>query len=356
MAIAATNRFRGQRVFPTSPYNFKMKWLGLFRFRLASMLILLSAFCIWLGLCVVPPVQNSEVVGWWSCECGFLTSASSQEAGCDRSVHFELSDDGGYFGCIRGIQFGTTEESESKWHLQPAQTIWGRYTLVLENRSLPVRFSRSHDTLYVTIGGEEVALQKRDYSEAIAKESAALQELRGTRAIIETLNNRHVVAIWVEGREEFSDSDLERISDLPHLRTLWLNSTGVTDEGLVQIGKCRQLEELAILTLYQTNEPSKITDAGLSELASLTNLKCLCLTESDITDDGLVFLREIKGLRELDLAGTNISGEGLKHLRHLSKLRYLNVQNTQWESKRGAVTREDAEMLRSHLPKCDIAY
>jgi hypothetical protein len=59
------------------------------------------------------------------------------------------------------------------------------------------------------------------------------------------------------------------------------------------------LTALEELHLYRT----KVTDAGLKELAELKGLKELHLQETKVTDAGLKELAGLKGLQELHLRG-----------------------------------------------------
>jgi hypothetical protein len=68
---------------------------------------------------------------------------------------------------------------------------------------------------------------------------------------------------------------------------------------------------------------SKVTDAGLTELAGLKSLKRLNLGDTKVTDAGLKELAGLKGLRELDLYDTAVTGTGLKDLAGLKSLREL---------------------------------
>jgi hypothetical protein len=103
------------------------------------------------------------------------------------------------------------------------------------------------------------------------------------------------------------------LAKLPHPGTAFgldLNSTGVTDAGLKELAK---LTNLRALNLQKT----EVTDAGLRALAGLKNLQSLDLFGTAVTDDGvqpelpgrverLGFfqqLRIVQGQRFLDFAG-----------------------------------------------------
>jgi len=64
---------------------------------------------------------------------------------------------------------------------------------------------------------------------------------------------------------------------------------------------------------------------GLQFLARFPHLKSLNLFSTKVSDDALVHLTESRTLLELNLCGTNISDAGLQHLKALDKLESLKV-------------------------------
>ena len=60
---------------------------------------------------------------------------------------------------------------------------------------------------------------------------------------------------------------------------------------------------------------TKVTDAGLKELAGLKSLQSLYLYSTDVTDAGLKELAGLKSLQSLLLGSTKVTDAGLKELR-----------------------------------------
>jgi hypothetical protein len=134
------------------------------------------------------------------------------------------------------------------------------------------------------------------------------------------------------------DDDLGRILEgLTHLRVLSLVQTKVTDAGLTHL---RQLPDLRHLELRRTDI---ITDVGPEHLRELTELRYLWLDGTKITDAGLEHLQELTQLRYLNLSGTQVTDVGLEHLRGLEQLRWLYLSNTQ-------VTHAGVNELKKALP------
>ncbi len=77
------------------------------------------------------------------------------------------------------------------------------------------------------------------------------------------------------------------------------------------------------------NVAKEFTDAGLAPLAPLAEkISSMDLAKTKVTDAGLKNLAAFKNLKELHLEGTGISDAGLDHLKNLTSLEYLNLYNT----------------------------
>ena len=109
---------------------------------------------------------------------------------------------------------------------------------------------------------------------------------------------------------------------LPDLRHLNLIDTKVTSAGIAQIAELVQLKTLSI------RAAPAVDDTALDHLGKLKQLEWLDLGDTAVTDDGLAKLRYLQNLTMLDLSGTRISNEGLVHLRGLSHLIDLRLSAT----------------------------
>jgi len=137
------------------------------------------------------------------------------------------------------------------------------------------------------------------------------------------------------------DAGLQHLQSLTRLQELHLDHSDITDEGLKLLGALPMLE---ILDLKGT----RISDAGLAHVGRLARLKGLYLTRTAITDAGLEHLRSLTGLETLILWDTGITDAGLEHLKPLQRLREVILWNTQ-------VTRQGAESLQAALPECEVS-
>ena len=93
----------------------------------------------------------------------------------------------------------------------------------------------------------------------------------------------------------------------------------ITDADLVHLKSISNLRELRF------TKESQITDAGLVQIAGLTELSYLSLHGTKVTDDGLRYLIRLAKLQILSLSNTGISDAGLLHLQGMSRLGRLDL-------------------------------
>jgi hypothetical protein len=102
------------------------------------------------------------------------------------------------------------------------------------------------------------------------------------------------------------DEDLSRVGAMTGLIYLDLRDTRVTDAGLSQLAKLQRLEYLHL--------PVQTTDAGVRHLAGLTQLRELNLRKSQVTDEALATLQRLTSLTVVDLNHTSVSAYGIRRL------------------------------------------
>ena len=118
-----------------------------------------------------------------------------------------------------------------------------------------------------------------------------------------------------------TDADLSRLALLPNLRRISLRDTSTDDVGLSYLKDLRNLDGLQ---LAKTN----ITNAGLAHLSGLKELADLDLSNTHVTDAGLANLRGMKKLWALCLSNTRVTDAGLRHLQGLTVLKWLALDDT----------------------------
>ena len=120
----------------------------------------------------------------------------------------------------------------------------------------------------------------------------AVTNVGGTWLRGEMVPGHPVVAINLSGTK-FTDTDVHKLSALPHLQMLDLSLTKVTDAGLQELVALKELNTLNLAT--------KLTDTGLKALAALNTLQTLELADTNVTDAGLSEVAAVKRLEVLDL-------------------------------------------------------
>ncbi len=144
------------------------------------------------------------------------------------------------------------------------------------------------------------------------------------------------------GETQATDDDLALIGLVPSVESVVLTSTPITSDGLRHL---RGLSRLRVLSLWKT----AIDDRGLAHLAGHTGLENLVLDNTGIGDAGLVHLRDLTELEEwLGLCHTKVTDAGLPNLARLRKLRSLNLIGTQ-------ATKAGMRELQKSLPNTDIS-
>jgi hypothetical protein len=121
---------------------------------------------------------------------------------------------------------------------------------------------------------------------------------------------------------------------------LSLSGSGVTDTGLIEIGK---LEQLECLCLHGT----KITDRGLKSLARSQKLNLLDLSDTELSDAGLKEMKMLRHLGGLLIDGTKVTDLGIQEFAGIQTLLGLDVSHTK-------VTKTGIDLLKKSLPDLKV--
>jgi hypothetical protein len=195
--------------------------------------------------------------------------------------------------------------------------------------------------------GDESPGAGRDDSPS-EKEQEAIEVLKQVGAFLELDSHGHAVEVSLSGpglNAQFnrgSDQVVGLLAWLPQLERAYLNSAGISDEGMAALGKVTSVGWLSL-------NFTRITDAGLKELAEMTQLERLRLHSTQITDEGLQHLKGMSRLRVLDLSKTRVTDSGLPALYGLEDLELLDLRNT-------SVTDDGVALLQDSLPQVAIKH
>jgi Leucine Rich repeat len=126
-----------------------------------------------------------------------------------------------------------------------------------------------------------------------------------------------VVFVKLDGTQ-VCDADLFVIGKLRRIKTLSLNRTGVSDQGLAGISG---MSRLSYLGLMQT----EVTAAGIRQLRPSRNGSIVMLENTSVGNEALP---NLSGCAHLGLDGTAITSQGLRQLTHFKNLSVLSIQRT----------------------------
>jgi hypothetical protein len=144
-----------------------------------------------------------------------------------------------------------------------------------------------------------------------------LQERFPAAVSFESAGSSAVVFSAASLRKRFDDASLERLVPLmPHLVSLDLTATSVTDRGLAVLASAKQLRQLK-------------------------------LGETTIGDEVLPMLSALPSLQSLNLYRTRVTSAGIDSLQHCAALSHLYLWDT-------TVDADALERLRQFLPNCRI--
>ncbi len=116
-----------------------------------------------------------------------------------------------------------------------------------------------------------------------------------------------------------NDSELLELTRLPALRRLDLSHTRISDEGLLHLKPCKNIEHLDLFYAEQ------ISDQGMNAIKEWRGLKHLNVRGTRIADGTLAVISKLPALESLDLANTAITDNGLDHLVSLTHLKHLSL-------------------------------
>jgi hypothetical protein len=145
-----------------------------------------------------------------------------------------------------------------------------------------------------------------------------------------------------------SDASMRHLASLKRLEQLFMwDVRNVTDAGAAHLGKLRNLRYIHLST-------SQITDESLRVFAGMPNLDGLSLQFNYFTDEGVKRISQLKRLESLWVCGRRdranpITDAGLKELEKLRNLTELGIQHTQ-------VTGKGIESFEKAVPNCRVVH
>jgi serine/threonine protein kinase/Leucine-rich repeat (LRR) protein len=150
-----------------------------------------------------------------------------------------------------------------------------------------------------------------------------------------------VMGVYLE-KKTITDAGLANLANLTDLSQINVNFTAMSDAGVAHFKGLKGLRHLAAVN-------TTVSDAGLEHLKDLKNLDFLDLGGTKVTDAGVPILKGYTKLRWLSLHDTQITAACLPHLKELKSLKELILTNTK-------LTAKELEALAQALTGCKIVH
>lgn len=134
-----------------------------------------------------------------------------------------------------------------------------------------------------------------------------VQHLRDLGAALDVDQDGEIVSFALNPAI-IDDSLLHEIALLSSLKSLNLSDSNVTDDGLAYLNKCSRLKWLFL-------DYTRITDEGLATLSTIESLEILNLMNVFVTDVGISHLAKLTNLSSLMLSFTLVTPVGITRLK-----------------------------------------
>jgi hypothetical protein len=121
-------------------------------------------------------------------------------------------------------------------------------------------------------------------------------------------------------RADLNDDWLLELPAMDRLTFLSLDDTeGITDRGIAEIAKHRNIENLFL-------SYTKLSDEGLKKIQSIKTMRRLWMEGTQITDASMEGFRQMPSIAEIGVAYTAVSNEGLMRLVDISTLKKVGIK------------------------------
>jgi hypothetical protein len=272
------------------------------------------------------PVANSHTFSPYSSEASsssFVSAATNVDDLLMEGEHYhQEQEDSKFSPVLRSMSFASSVTSNMKvLDVRGSQKLTDRGLLNLANlTALEVaKFDHCHSLTGRGMLALANSLRLRTLSMAHCRRIT-------DEAVVNISHILSLEDLSLDGCRCITDRSLSAISDLYGLRKLDLSQCDlITDEGIEELDTLESLEELSL------GWCRLISDAGIKNLTEHPErehtLRILRLARCSITDEGVVELGKLKALEELDLNGCSKIGSAAlgDTLEKLNKLSALDV-------------------------------
>ena len=279
----------------------KRRW---FRFRLRTLLVVMTALCVWLGFKVNAARRQKEAV------------TAILKAGGTVSFDYQMVQPGP----------GNPTDFAIDSNALPSGPTWLRNVLGVDFFSNVISVSLTDRV----IEESELAkiIQLPELRELNLRLTKVIPNGSGQQRLFRDSDIAGLARIsqlqWlVLSGDDTNGSGVGSLANLGHLQSLWFGtkSAHLDDAGMEQLGKLTNLENVLF-------SAARLTDTGFGHLASLTNLKSLSLWNASLPEARMELISKLPELKALTIGGSHISEDGLRHLQNLTKVDSLEFRET----------------------------
>jgi hypothetical protein len=183
-------------------------------------------------------------------------------------------------------------------------------------------------------------------------ETANVAALEKSATELKKNGRGNVIEVSFRGTS-IGDAELDPLIGLPELRSVLLNDTAITDDGLKLLGQLAAIQNLDLrgcaigndglahlvglgefgtlraLRLSGQNNMTTVDDDGMVHVAELTSLEVLAVDFLWVSEAGLAKLDKLSRLEELYMAQTTIGDDAMGLLRQFPILKKLRISRNQ---------------------------
>ncbi|MCA9246171.1 MAG: hypothetical protein KDA42_03620, partial [Planctomycetales bacterium] len=183
---------------------------------------------------------------------------------------------------------------------------------------------------------------------AEADDPSAITALNKLATSLKHDDDGFVIEVNFRGAQ-IDDAALAHLAGLARIKSVLLNDTAISDDGLKTIGQlttlanldlrgCKVsndgmahlvgLDKLRALRLSGQSGATTVDDDGMQSIGKLTALVALPLDFLWVSEEGLAKLDGLKNLEEIYLARTLVGDDAMKELQRFPKLKRLRISQT----------------------------
>ena len=343
------------------------------RFRLRTLLLLLTAVGVWLGLTVEQARRQRQAVTAILSAGGTIKYVHDEHFDLPQSappgprwLRRLIGDE--FFFHVDGVIFRESRAKPSDLvHLKTFRKLRLLSLAGIKVSDDDVRNVVAHHPalIWLDLGDTGVSDKALAYLAPLKLTWLGLSGNELSDASLVHLRAFPGISVLVLGRNKLRGDGLAHLAAMRKLKTLNLSENPLQAEALRQVSKLGGLE---VLYLTKTNVPesalvhlkdmelailglqhNRLTDRGLKELGDMRGIGFLYLEHADLMPGGLGHLCRLPWLDEIRLNGTVVGDDDLLRLSGCPKLRTVFAKQTK-------VTSAGAAKLKSVAPLVTIIY